>query len=396
MNTHRTLISLCLSVALLTGCTKVDLCGGAIHPHTGAVRFSYQWTDSTAIRPDSMMVLANRIVGTWHAVYCTTANEYANNGTCHHGHIASGKYESDSLGTGTVDMFEVKQGDYQFVTVNGNAHIESFVYNNLSEYCTYDSVHIEDINIAYKEYKLTDPAIQSYTQRWKNLNPYSNYIASYIDPIYVSTVTPRTVYADTEVEVGFTPQPISQNIGFCFKLHKDSTVVIDSIMAEISGIPTRIHLDGSIYQEYDADGQGYIPRTAKMLFKVNLDEVNDTLIDCSARIAVSGLVSNQYPDLTMGEGILLLGIYAHAIDQMGEQNSKSIYARINLYHTLAAMDPPLLRRDEMGNIVHGTKEDTIFIEHRLFVEHDLVIQNAEGGLSTDRWEQVIEDIDIDI
>ena len=167
-------------------------------------------------------------------------------------------------------------------------------------------------------------------------------------------------------------------------------------MAEISGIPTRIHLDGRIYQEYDADGQGYIPRTAKMLFKVNLDQVDDTLINCSARIAVSGLVSNKYPDLTMGEGILLLGIYAHAIDQVGEQNEKSIYARINLYHTLAAMEPPLLRRDELGNIIHGTKGDTIFIEHRLFVDHDLVIQNAEGGLSTDRWEQVIEDIDIDI
>lgn len=396
MNTHRTLISLCLSVALLTGCTKVDLCGGAIHPHTGAVRFSYQWTDSTAIRPDSMIVLANRIVGTWHAVYCTTANEYANNGTCHHGHIASGKYESDSLGTGTVDMFEVKQGDYQFIAFNGNNNMEYFTYKNLPEYCLSDSVHTEDVVLGYKEYRLGHPNMKRYARNWKEFNPYSYYILSNVSPIYVADASPFTVHADEELMVRFNPRSITQDIGFKFSIFKDSVVVIDSLIAEISGIPNRINLDGSIYEVLDEYGDPYIDRTNKMLFSVDTEEVNDTTVSCYGEIAATGVIANKSPNLSMGAGIMQIGIYAHIDDEDGKTRTKCMNARINLYHTLTSMTPPLLQRNELGKVVHSTKHAVIEIDSEIRINKDFIVDKGMSGELIDHWEQIIDDIELDI
>lgn len=381
---------------LLVGCTKVELCVDPVHPHTGMVRFSYQWNDSTAQRPDSMIVLANRIVGTWHALYFTTPNEGANAGVCHHGQLQSGKYDADSLRVDSLGLFEVKQGDYQFATFCANSNVEFYTFNNLDKYCINDSVRIEDITISYKEYKLNDPLMNHYSSDWKEFNPYSNYIASNVSPIYVATVSPRPVHADEEVTINFTPQSITQNIGFKFSIQKDAEVVIDSIIAEISGIPNSINLDGSIVQDVDYDGNLGIKRTNKMLFGVDMVEYTDTLVDCYGEISVIGLVSNNAPDLAMGAGILQMSIYAHAYDRWGRPNEKCIYARINLYHSLTEMDPPLLTKNEYGQIVHGTKNAVIEIEHMLTIDHDLVIQNAEGGVSMDRWEQIIDDIEIDI
>lgn len=397
MNTHRTLISLCLLVALLTGCTKVDLCDGAIHPHTGAVRFSYQWTDSTTIRPDSMMVVANRIVGTWHAVYCTTANEYANSGTCHHGHLASGKYESDSLGTGTTDMFEVKQGDYQFIAFSGNTGIRYFDYKNLPEYCRHDSVHAEDIAIGYTEYRLSDPTMKRYGQDWTEFNTYSAYIAPDMTPIYTSDASPLTVRSDEEVTVTFSPHALTQEIGFKVNLSKDSTVVIDKIIAEISGIPNKIHLDGTIYEVYNEKGEPYIDRTNKALFPVDFQVVTDTMVHCYGELAVIGLISNKYPDVNLGAGILQIAIQAHVDNaETGKTLSKTVNARINLYHTLNALYPPLLVRNEEGHVVHGTKKAVIEVDAEIHINEDFLIDNGVDEEYIDHWEQIIDDIDIDI
>ena len=50
---------------LVAACkTDVDLCYEFSHPHRAEVEFTYAW-DEGIQRPDSMYVLANRIIGQW-------------------------------------------------------------------------------------------------------------------------------------------------------------------------------------------------------------------------------------------------------------------------------------------------------------------------------------------
>lgn len=394
-NSRHTLLSLLVAL-LLVGCTKVDFCDVPLHPHTGMVRFNYQWESDSIERPDSMMVLANRIVNTWHAVYCTTADETLNSGTCHHGHLDSGKYADDSLRVDSMGLFEVKQGDYQFVAFSGNSGIEYFSYHNLPEYCAGDSVHVDDIVIGYKEYRLSHPATGDLSMGWKNFNPYSGYIASDVGPIYVGDISPLTVYADDEVTVSFAPRSVTQKIGFSFTIGKDSVVVVDSVIAEVSGIPSKINLDGTLYESQDIYGNSFIDYTYKKLFGVRVEEESDSIVKCYGEIDVIGLVSNKQPDYTLGAGILQLAVYAHIINEDGELDHECLHARINLYHSLAAMSPPLLRRNDEGKIVHGTKKGIVEISHSLHINKDFIVDSGERDGEMDHWEQIVDDIDIDI
>ena len=239
-----------------------------------------------------------------------------------------------------------------------------------------------------------------YGQDWKDFNPYSNYIASGIDPIYVSYVSPFRINVDEEITLDFTPQPITQSIGFNFDIRHDPEVHVDSIIAEISGIPNRVNLDGSIYLAEDEEGAPYIPRTNKMLFRIDPLESDplvdgDTITHCHGRIFVTGLVAPSSATSATGAGIMQMTIYTH-MNTLGNIKERSIHSRINLYNTLNELEPKLLVKDELGRVVHGCKEALIVIEQDMHISRDLVIDNTNNDLDMDLWEQIDGEFDMDI
>lgn len=414
-NVYRTMLMM-LCVVSLFSCVKVDLCVEGDHPHTGNVRIVYHWEDSADNeRPDSMLVLVNRVVNARRVGYVTGAENSIG------GRYRFGKAYSD---VDSVDKHPlmVSAGEYQIFAFNNDVvdidkggmglnDVVDYTFENLKEYSDDQNVGIvgiRDLGISYVARDITDPRLDLYGKDWVDFNQYSRYIASDVKPIYraVNQHDEETqeytfnVHAEEEVEVHLYPQKITQDITFAFPVYTDGKVVIDSIIAEISGIPRKMML---------YTGTLVVDTTYKMLFKVGVDkehakevmlpveEGGGTLdrpfkqLDCMATISVMGLIHNESPSYRTGAGILQLCIYLHAMDEQGEVKSKTQYAKINMYNTIK--EAHLLITNEQGDVIQnpGTypelqRIDTLRIENsRLMITKDLVLKTSDDDNSLDTW-----------
>ena len=405
-----------LCVASLFSCVKVDLCSEDEHPHTGNISIVYHWPDSIdSERPDSMLVLVNRVVNTRRVGYVTGSENSVG------GRYRFGKSYN---AVDSIDKYPlmVSAGEYQIFAFNndivdinkggmGLNDVLDYTFENLYEYGDDQNVGvvgIHDLAISYVARDITDPRLDLYGKDWVDFNQYAKYIATDVKPIY-RAVNPRNeetqeytfnVRAEQEVEVHLYPQKITQDITFAFPIYTDGRVAIDSIIAEISGIPCKMML---------YTGALVVDTTYKMLFKVGVDrehpkqvmlpivEKGGTVdrpfnqLDCMATISVMGLIPNESPSYRTGAGILQLCVYSHATDAQGEVKRKTQYAKINMYNTIK--NAHLLITDELGNVIQnpGTyyqlpRTDTLRIENsHLIITKDLVLQTTDDDNSLDTW-----------
>lgn len=397
-----------LCVASLFSCVKIELCMEEEHPHTGNVRIEYHWPEDIGDeRPDSMLVLVNRIVNTRRVGYVTDA-ESSVGGRYHFGKVYR---NDDAIATDGRDKYPlmVSAGEYQIFAFNND--VVDYRFENLDAYGDgrhLNSVGLRDLGVSYVSYDLTDPHLGVYGKTWIDFNPYAKYIATDVEPIYrainrhdeVTQEYTFNVRAEEAVEVNLYPKKITQDITFVFPIYTDGQVTVDSIIAEISGIPRKM----LIYT-----GTIVVDTTYKMLFEIDVDRdnvkdadlkveekgemVEKTFrqLDCMATISVLGLIPNEDPAYRTGAGILQLCIYSHATDMSGEVKRKSLYAKINMYN--AIREAHLLIRDEQGRIIQnpGTYEelplkDTLRIENsRLIITKDLILDIYDDYNSLDTW-----------
>ena len=402
---YSTALKMLCCVALFS-CVKVDLCEEPTHAHLGNVKLVYHWPDDIPVdeRPDSMFAFINRVI-TAHRIGYVTGSETSIGGRYRFGDVNHDNVTTDPIndqqplmtGAGKHWVFALNND-----IVDNKAHYRENIDIFFSEK-KQSETGVRDLYISYVPHEITDPILYSYSKNWIDFNPYSKHIAPGVKPIY-STYNESSeakghifnVPKDGKAEVHLYPQKITQDITISFPIYSDSLVYVDSIIAEISGIPYKM----SVY-----DRTLMADTTYKMFFEMNVDTVNIDTVDitinsvakrfkkmeCNATISVMGLLANKLPKHTTGAGILQLCIYLRSNDEENVLEKKNLYTKINLYNTIN--DANLVITDDWGNIIQnpGTYSqfplsDTLRIEDNfLLITRDFVLNALNKDNSLDTW-----------
>lgn len=394
------LMMLCL-VAFFS-CVKVDICREENHVHTGTVKIVYHWPENIGDeRPDSMLALVNRMVHPHHIGYVTGAE------TSDGGRYRFGEVSAEAAADGSL---VVEAGKYQIIAFNNDivdadkGDVKDYNFVNLSEFGdgqNQDVIGVRDLGISYVGRELSDPRLDLYGKDWQDTNPYSKYIASDSKPIYFAMNKGDEdayerifdVHVGQETVVDVYPRKITQDITFSFPVYAEKEqVAVDSIIAEISGIPHKMML---------YSGALDIDSTYKMLFKIDVDtnavaqhttvnlggeDKEVTKWECLSTVSVMGLVSNKDPKDCTGAGILQLCVYASTVNADGEKEAMTPqYVRINLYNTIQAAK--LVVEDPLNGIYIQNPDlesgATLRLDSSLVVVRDGL--QSSGNNSTDFW-----------
>lgn len=376
-------------VVLLVACTQTELCEETEHPHRISTMFSFNWVNATSDEyvhtvPDTMNVLAKRIVGTWKCLIQLDSYK------------AEGYYlwnAPEELPEGKTTEFRLRSGIYKLLAFNRDD--KEFIYDDIDNYIRTDDgdKQVSDLNIEYKRYSYDDPELRGTISYWKDYNNYggsANYIQPDITPIYYDSITPIRVDDQDLSNYVFKPNLLSQNIDVKFHIHKKVDVVpfiIDSVYTEISGIPCRVNL---------ANGYIDVTETCKMLYKNHFrdatgkkikDTNKNTELECHGTIDVLSVVNAPDEKVTYGPGILQVMIFV-------KNRSMPIRGKVNLYYPIRRANLYELTEDGLHAIRHK-RHGTIDIEANLIIDENfLVTSDDESGF--ERWISTDETDVIDI
>lgn len=397
-----------LCCVALFSCTKVDLCEEPQHIHRGYIKLNYHWGDvPEGQRPASMFALISRAVTTHHMGYVTgTVN--SDSGRYQFGGMYEdcvgqqqlmakvGSYRVFAFNYDIVDTAMNDAGDYRF------ENLEEFLNEELQS-----EINVSDLCLSYVAHDVAEP----YGKDWqgKDGNRYSKFVANIPRGLYCAenrfdesakSYTFNVQNNDTTI-VNLYPQKLTQDITISFpvyteymdRLSAEDQLYVDSIVAEISGIPQKMMIRNRTLM---AD------TTYKMVFKMDVDKKNTertelpTLpnkvfqkYECSATISVLGLLPNaDGPDYSIGAGILQLCIYTH-LENQGVRVSRAKYAKINMFNTISRANLVIkVGKDIMQN--PGTYpelpiSDTLRIENSLAITRDFVLESVNDENSLDSW-----------
>ena len=443
-----TACALSMSLSLLSSCTDVELCSDAEHPHTTPVVFDYDWSEAHE-QSDSMYVIAYRVIKCKY--YSMAVNSTDHLGRFIYGAPAepttpeeptepsepdtpeapdtpsnpdtpttpdtpseggasptepsepsvpavpaSAKRAPESATQGRR-IFPLNKGEYKFFTFALDD--TELKYNNVDDFMNgkTESSRISDIYLEYKVYKKGDPNLKSRIKNWDDYNPYAGYIQSNVRPVYFDSIPLRNIDGKAEHIAKFTPRNLSQNIDVYFDISKDVTTrgfVVDSVEAEVSGIPLAISI-----------GNGYIDirKTSKMLFDMELqnkdgnvveDTEDNTSLVAHANIDVTGIVKSATPNERTGPGIMQVIIYTHAFNDEGVKRIKRIQGKINIYNALEEAN--LIEIVNMGKDARRRSEHGVLnIKTDLVLKGEQIVDTPNDDNGIDQWTGC-EDIFVDI
>ena len=379
MKKYRILLAALMVLPMLWACTDVDLCNEGEHPHRGSVYYQYQ---NPKMLPDSMMVLANRVINLWKGtmkVKTTTGKGYYVANAPMEWNDAANAYEPV---TGSVDNFRLPVGNYKFVTFYMADSVID--YSEVTRYLNDPEMPLTDLNVSYKKYKQNDLAFKKLLPDWTDYNRYSDFIHPEAKAFYYDTHT-EDVQADKQTLLNFNPVELTQEVQISFTIKKDETkqkFTVDRVFADLSGIPQGFNIfNGSID----------VSRTNKIMFP--MDKVNDKEGNASVLIKgtihVPGIVRSNRENLTMGPGIMQVLICCSA-DTTKTKNvervSKSIPVLINLYNTLTdKQKKPRSIRYSDGKAYRTSKVLKLNIIADLVLDGANVVKNTDDAGGLDQW-----------
>ena len=394
------LMMLCL-IAFFS-CVQVDVCSDSKHAHLGEVVVSYQWPENIGEeRPDSMLALVNRVVNNHYVGYVTDSE------TSEGGRYIFGKMydEADS-------RLQVREGEYRMFAFNHDPAIYNFDGLHEAEGESLNAVDMNDLAVAYVGRDCDKKS-------WRDdFNPGLQYIASDIKPIYYAVYpNPNNAVVDStqkysfgvrvgeSVNVLLEPRKATQDITFSLPIYAESLVTIDSIIAEVSGIPHKMMLRSgkldidTVYRmlfQFDVNESCVMPDT---VLKINeggtwVDKAF-ALYNYQSTISVTGLVSNKDPKAGFGAGILQLCVYASCDNGNGDKEEFVSFARINLYNTLT-QTPLVVKIDDAKEGIYFIKNtgenpnmpysSTLCVPDTLLFMHDGAMLQTNEDDSKDSWE----------
>ena len=405
---------LMLCYVVFFSCARVDLCESDNHTHLGGVSIVYDWQEiADSLRPDSMLLLVNRVMNNHHVGY-VTGSESSVGGRYRFGKM----YNNSEVGIYDESLW-VSAGDYTVYAFNSDVDKKDTIYRfeYLNEYG--DGQHLGEVSmdhiaIAYVGRELSEMRTKGYlySADWHTVNPGFNYITTGIAPIYYAIndrndstqVFTFGVQVGKESKVTLTPKKMTQDITFSFPVYAEKQVVIDSVVAEISGIPHKMNFKS---------GELYIDTIYKMLFKmeVNAENVEEEMLaanaanddyakyECMSTISVMGLLPNKNAGGCIGAGILQVCLYASmdngegVMEKMAPQSAwidlHNTIKKANLVIKKERADKPkekyyVQNPREDGGVAYN---DLLRIEDSrlIFATDGLVAETANKGESVDSW-----------
>ncbi len=409
--------------ALISACTDVDICPTEQHPHRAQVRFEYNWdlsdNDIDIERPDSMFVIANRVINYWKM----TAAIYTKKGEPNEG---KGRYvfnrlplqdihkespaikteKEDDTDTGNMGNsdennkennventekavykysdFDVKAGEYKFYTFTATnktemRNIDKFIStddNNMTnegfalEYNTYDRTSRE---IKDEMDKISKPLKDKGFQGWTDFNSYSSYMLPSSCPLFIDSVNITPVVEGHIQSITFRPQQATQTITINIKVRKVSadncTFKIEGILGEVSGIPQSINI---------SNGYIDITKTSKIMFPFHIvgieeDSKTNEYAQYTAKINVPSIVKNNDEEAVIGPGMLQAIVYC-TINKNGKEHKKSIQDILNIHKELTKAN--LIEITEDGNHARRIgKKHTIDIESEIVIDGEKMLES---------------------
>ena len=387
---------------LFIGCTRVELCDFGTHPHQYGLHVTFNWPSdlSKEERPDSMYILANRL-------YNTIRYQFSYNLLTAEGRLMSfwshetgavstplsrtgeGEDTSDNPDTApeeipdveednqpdsmTVSDFSLRSGQYQMLTFN---HTDAIVIDSLDRYMTSNSVKSSSLGISYHQYAYPQFKGKPYTQ-WTDFNKGYNYVEN-VGPLVMAQETVNAENQST-VHLTFAPEILTQEITFDFDIQLSGrNVVVDSVRAEVSGVSRSIKLFTK-YIDMDAT------QSCRMIFDaVPASMGADSLVTCSGKIHVPGLMNSEDETMKTGPGLLYIAAYVHAKDTTGGIVRKTCYAGINLRSYLLEQPLTQLTEDGYHHIISQPKV-TIHIESRLPISMEEVLGASRPEENIEYW-----------
>ena len=256
---------------------------------------------------------------------------------------------------------------------------------------------LHDIGLDYKEYSINDPNLHKGLQGWDDYNAYSKYIQPDVDIMFYDSTQMVTVERNVQFEHVFRPQALSQNVDIYFDIEKkidERPFVIDSVWAEISGIPRHLNL---------RNGYLDIKKTNKMMFKSELtpqigekgkDNDNNPYLKCHGNIDVTSIVNvQQKPGQSesdvmrkiYGPGIMQVIIYSHTNDpETGKMYRRKWQGIINLFRVLNKANLTEVSQDG-GYVKRKGEHGVLQIDAKLVIDGEKIVASDGDNEPIDRW-----------
>ena len=396
-----------LFAVMITSCTDADLCPDPLdqHPHSLAVSFSFNWDrdpehSSTLTSRDSMYIIAYRVINMWKSTVAVSSLGTPVKGHYIHSDFAMNQPSEEQSTEGEqsteetkpanpeVDRFLLKSGDYKFITFNRND--SEIDYTSVNNYLQNDEIPLSELNVIYKTYRKDDPNLRFTIPDWVDFNAYGDpdrYMqpsvqAIYYDTIPVQRLRVNNIGKNAVRPIRFsTPRRLTQRITIEFDIKKvvnNTPFVVDSVFAEIAGIPYIINL---------ASGSIDITKTKKMMFKTSFpsDTETNSSIHCTGTIDVPTIIESASDDLFMGPGIMQVMIMSSAVDTLtGDTLHKTFQGSINLYKTLTKAE--LIKWSEDKQTVTKNKDfETLTIQAEMLINGESIIENPDDNSGLDVW-----------
>lgn len=381
--------SLRLSAGLLTllfgvlfmasSCTDVKLCEEDEHPHHANALYYFYWNHFSNKSPvDSMYVVAYRVINQWKSTMCVSTKT-------RFGHFLHNPYQ---LTSDSIDAFRISSGDYKFLTFS--YYPDEFDYSTVDSFITTSSIPLQDISIHYKLYERSDSVLSVVIPDWTDYNVYNGqkcYMQPELHTLCYDTLSVRKLWPNGYYQLNFYPRPLTQHIDVSFDIEKNLTnttgFTVDSVFAELSGIPTTIGLFTGFLD---------ITRTGKTMFKMKFtkDKLMNKKLSLKASIDVPSVIQNTDDKTYYGPGIMQVVIYTTTTYQSPYTNTtetlrKAFQGKINLYNSLKTANLIKYTNDGLHVMRNGDKK-TLRINAKMVIDGEKIIKNADDYGGLDRWE----------
>lgn len=385
-------------ILLLAGsCVEVELCDES-HSHYAMLDFRFHWQkEYEENRPDSMWVVAIRPVNLLRYKFRVTSENEGNKGVLlyplEEKEPLDMNWNSDNPSLKTLlpknDKLRVKSGEYNFAAYGWDGVVMSAEADILDEEGNemQEGSGLSLKYLSYKHYPVNSPEVTGRFGEWKDYNAYSDYISECSSRVYIAFTEhiDMPLYRNggmPTVQVDLTPIPVTQDITFVFNVDKAEGVVIDSIVAEISGVPSTLEITTGAVQSGTTYKMLFVPTYGPLATEA--DSLSVARLRCEGKVSVSGIVSSYSPDMVTGPGILQTAFYTHGLDEKGKRCVKVFHAGINLYHTFK--EKKLLDWDDEKKCYWQTcTEAVIEILPILQVDKDKLQQEGSSATGLDFW-----------
>ncbi len=328
-------IALAIGILVFNSCTDVDICSDSDHIHLTEIKVAYDWSETTT-RPDSMTIMATRVVDSWKCGY----RQAVANG--------SGRYLFNNPSTAENNVLKVKRGQYRFFAINYNENSKVYNFSGITQNIESPNSNLSGISITYKNVKPNTSGTC-----FEDYNKGLNFASDREEEVHLFASDIVTAESKTK-NIEVAPKGVEYDLEINFNVNAEN-VAIEEVCGQISGLYSGYHLTlqepiaGTVKKMLDIDGSGAGRYTAKA--------------------KAIGIVANKNRTAKTGNGIIQLSI---KYNSGGE--SKVEHIGLNMYNTI----------NRHGRNIQG-KDINLSIDETLTIGSKGLINSNNTDILTDSW-----------